>query len=76
MLVSTENVTPIGEIEAADAGRWRAPSQLLVRRSTPASEPAPVSACRCRVDDDRGYFKQPSEFRVHKHRRTERCAPA
>ena len=30
MLVPTENVTPIGDIEAADAGRWCAISSLLV----------------------------------------------
>jgi alcohol dehydrogenase len=30
MLLPTENVTPIGDIEAADAGRWCALSQLLV----------------------------------------------
>jgi len=30
MLVPTENVTPIGDIEAADAGRWCALSSLLV----------------------------------------------
>lgn len=30
MLVPTENVTPIGEIDAADAGRWCALSILLV----------------------------------------------
>lgn len=30
MLVPTENVTPIGEIDPADAGRWSALSRLLV----------------------------------------------
>ncbi|HSZ51891.1 MAG TPA: zinc-binding dehydrogenase [Caulobacteraceae bacterium] len=30
MLVPTENVTPIGDIEAADAGRWTALGRLLV----------------------------------------------
>jgi len=30
MLVPTENVTPLGSIEAADAGRWTALSTLLV----------------------------------------------
>jgi alcohol dehydrogenase len=30
MLLPTENVTPIGEIDAADAGRWCALSSLLV----------------------------------------------
>jgi len=30
MLVPTENVTPIGSIDAAEAGRWCAVSQLLV----------------------------------------------
>jgi alcohol dehydrogenase len=30
MLLPTENVTPIGEIEAADAGRWTALGRLLV----------------------------------------------
>jgi alcohol dehydrogenase len=30
MLVPTENVTPLGEIEAAEAGRWVALSRLLV----------------------------------------------
>ncbi|MBV8682517.1 MAG: zinc-binding dehydrogenase [Caulobacteraceae bacterium] len=30
MLVPTENVTPIGDIDAADAGRWTAVGRLLV----------------------------------------------